>query len=84
MVSEVRFKKTRLLHLGNVENRLIRIFLRNGRLRVKFQALENFSSRDIFYVFGTCENVGQTLEMISSLINHFSAFGVLYGQELKK
>ena len=30
-VSEVRFKKTRLLHLGNVENDLIRNFLRNGR-----------------------------------------------------
>ena len=34
-VSEVRFKKTRLLHLGNVENHLIRNFLRNGRLEVK-------------------------------------------------
>ena len=26
-------KKTRLLHLGNVENHLIRNFLRTGRLR---------------------------------------------------
>ena len=35
-VSEVRFKKTRLLHLENVEKHLIRTFLRNGGLRVKF------------------------------------------------
>ena len=34
-VSEVRFKKARLLHLGNVKNHLIRNFLRNGRVRVK-------------------------------------------------
>ena len=27
-------KKTRLLHLGNVKNHLIRNFLRNGRVRV--------------------------------------------------
>ena len=33
--SEVRFKKTRLLHLGNVEKPLIRNFLRNERMRVK-------------------------------------------------
>ena len=34
-VSEVRFKKTRLLHLGNVEKPPHPSFLRNGRLRVK-------------------------------------------------
>ena len=38
-VSEVQFKKTRLLHLGNVENHPIRNFLRNGRLRVNLLSL---------------------------------------------
>ena len=41
-VSEVRFEKTRLLHLGNVENHLIRNFLLNGRLRVETQAVSDF------------------------------------------
>ena len=36
-VSDVRFKKTRLLHYGNVETHLIRSFLRNGRLRLKIK-----------------------------------------------
>ena len=35
-VSEVWLKKSRLLHLGNVENHVNRNFLRNRRLRVKF------------------------------------------------
>ena len=34
-VSEVRSKKTRLLHLGNVEKAPHAHFLRNGRVRVK-------------------------------------------------
>ena len=35
-------KKTRLLHLENVEKQLIRNFLRNGRLRVTVVNLTNF------------------------------------------
>ena len=35
-VSEVRFKKNRLLHLGNFEKPPHPQFLRSGRLRVKF------------------------------------------------
>ena len=46
-VSEVRFKKTRFLHLGNVENHLIRNFLRNGCVRVKLQIYKRDSTLQI-------------------------------------
>ena len=64
-VSEALFKKkTRLLHLGNAENHLIRNFLRNGRVRVKsvfervglkiYQKLQVPISVDQRVIYGNC------------------------------
>ena len=49
-VSEVRFKKTRLFHLENVENHLVRNFLRNGRSRVKSCSYECVDLRITFFL----------------------------------
>ena len=45
-VSEIRLRKTRLLHLGDVEKPPHPQFLPNGRLRVKFWSrLRNFMAK---------------------------------------
>ena len=51
--SEVRFTKTRLLHLGNVEKPPRPHFLRNGRLRVNNHEFHKFSCKIIIYILKT-------------------------------
>ena len=64
-VSEVRFKKTRLLHVGNVENHLVRNFLRNGRLRVNQGILAKHGQ---FKILGLTDPAHSTLSSLRALL----------------
>ena len=49
-VSDVRFKKLDSFTLETSKNHLVRIFLRNGRLRVKLINLINVKENSIFFL----------------------------------